>query len=396
MIADEIAVELSARFVRPGNLVLDPFCGTGRTLLAATERGAEGVGVDVNPLAILVARAKASRPSPTILSELLSQLSVQKDHANTPSISNMEMGRKVEWFSSRAKTELSDLINWINDYRLGRQELFFIAAILSATVREVSYCRDNQWKLHRMPHDSRNRFFKSPWVVFERRLRSALRDLTHLAETAGALRLVTGDARKLSRVLQQCKESRDFDLVLTSPPYGDSRTTVQYGGMSGICLGVLRHVRGLEVEIMTGGEIDRRCLGGSALEIEDRPTNMASRQFHYWHGGIDNPARRRVLRFMWDLELCCKEIGKVLKRGAQAVFVVARRSVGGWRLNLDRFLIEIFAQQNMVLDDSCTRRIQGKMTPNVINRHGRAQSGRLLGNRVCTMREEHILVFRKV
>src|SRR5258708_7105976 len=60
MIADELAVELSSKFVTPGIKVLDPFCGTGRTLIAAAERGAECVGLDINPLAILVTRAKVA------------------------------------------------------------------------------------------------------------------------------------------------------------------------------------------------------------------------------------------------------------------------------------------------------------------------------------------------
>jgi len=200
----------------------------------------------------------------------------------------------------------------------------------------------------------------------------------------------------LSHVLQLCGENDAFDLVLTSPPYGDSQTTVQYGGMSGICLGVIRHLHGLDIEIISGGEIDGRCLGGRPLETRDTRSNELLLQPHYWHGGIRNHARTRVHRFLGGLELSCKEIAKVLKRGGQAVFVIARRSVGGWRLNLDHFLIDTFMRQNLQLDEICTRRIEGKMTPPVINRHGRSARGKYLGKLVHTMREEHILVFRKV
>ena len=196
-------------------------------------------------------------------------------------------------------------------------------------------------------------------------------------------------------MLQESGENSCFDLVLTSPPYGDSRTTVQYGGMSGICLGVLRHLRGLDIEIISGGEIDRRCLGGRALEPRNLKPDKRLLQPHYWYGGIRNPARNRVHRFLWELDLCCKEITKVLRRGGQAIFVVARRSIGGWRLNLDHFLMDTFMRQNMRLDGICTRRIEGKMTPTVINRHGRSVREEYFGNRVYTMREEHILVFRK-
>ena len=46
-------VELIARMVanssRPGELVYDPFCGSGSTLLAAHQLGRIGYGVEVNP-----------------------------------------------------------------------------------------------------------------------------------------------------------------------------------------------------------------------------------------------------------------------------------------------------------------------------------------------------------
>ena len=38
--------------------VLDPFCGSGTTLVEAASYGLQGIGVDLNPLATLVARVK--------------------------------------------------------------------------------------------------------------------------------------------------------------------------------------------------------------------------------------------------------------------------------------------------------------------------------------------------
>jgi len=43
---------------RPGERVLDPFCGRGTTLFAARLLGLEAVGIDVNPVAAAIAEAK--------------------------------------------------------------------------------------------------------------------------------------------------------------------------------------------------------------------------------------------------------------------------------------------------------------------------------------------------
>ena len=69
---------------------------------------------------------------------------------------DLEEGRKVSWFSAKAKRELSALIWFINRCALRPQELDLVAGILSATAREVSYCRNDQWKIHRMPPAERS------------------------------------------------------------------------------------------------------------------------------------------------------------------------------------------------------------------------------------------------
>ena len=52
----------------PGNRVLDPFCGSGTSLLAAQRRGLPSLGIDLNPVACLISRVKTS-PKPGGLEE---------------------------------------------------------------------------------------------------------------------------------------------------------------------------------------------------------------------------------------------------------------------------------------------------------------------------------------
>lgn len=49
--------------------VLDPFCGTGTTLLSCAEHGLDGDTVDINPFLIWLAKAKLARYSPRHLAE---------------------------------------------------------------------------------------------------------------------------------------------------------------------------------------------------------------------------------------------------------------------------------------------------------------------------------------
>jgi hypothetical protein len=55
---------------RGGPVLLDPFCGSGTTLVEMRAAGLRAIGVDLNPLAVLVARAKTWTVSPRRRKEL--------------------------------------------------------------------------------------------------------------------------------------------------------------------------------------------------------------------------------------------------------------------------------------------------------------------------------------
>jgi DNA modification methylase len=52
---------LVAAHSRPGELVMDPYCGSGTTLVAAKELGRRGIGIDASPEAIRVSRERLGR-----------------------------------------------------------------------------------------------------------------------------------------------------------------------------------------------------------------------------------------------------------------------------------------------------------------------------------------------
>src|ERR1043166_9115219 len=58
----------------PGDLVYDPFCGRGTTVLEACVQGRIGVGSDANPLACALTSAKANPPTAAALTKRIAQL----------------------------------------------------------------------------------------------------------------------------------------------------------------------------------------------------------------------------------------------------------------------------------------------------------------------------------
>lgn len=92
------------------------------------------VGVDANPLACLLTRAKLAPASAGIVAEVLHQLPMAKKIRPIRSLTAFTNG-KVEWFSSSVIRDLERVLTWLNGMQLAAPELSVVAAALSATVR---------------------------------------------------------------------------------------------------------------------------------------------------------------------------------------------------------------------------------------------------------------------
>jgi site-specific DNA-methyltransferase (cytosine-N4-specific) len=392
MVADDLALALADRYVEHGAAVLDPFCGSGRLLAAAARVPGRRVGFDANPLACLLTRARLANPDPGILTALIDDI-----HRVRSSVSNTSLRLrnfwKVEWFPPATLAELSQIIDWINRAGLEEPERLIVAAAISGAARDASYARKDSWKLHRLNADARNVFRASAWDSFERRLCYCVAEVLHEPMRCTETLIEVRDARTLASLQSRSPEMGVFDVILTSPPYGDSRTTVQYGSASALCLEFASRIVGLEDLFATGRSIDAICLGG-------RRRSGGLPQFKnlhpYWAGRMGTPLARAIAAFLQDYHEVCTGIASCLKPGGTAVLVVGQRSTGGYRLKLDRFTVDCFEMLGLRTIAIERRRLREKHLPRRINRYARSASPDLRAKGLTsTISNEIILSFRK-
>jgi len=381
MVADELAVSIAAAAVRSGARVLDPFCGSGRLLMAASALGAKTFGFDVNPLATLITKAKAADISPATIRDLArtALASFQSMSAREPLVLRHS---KVAWYSEAVGIELAQILDWLASLPLGREEMIVAAVALSAATRDAAWIQKSGWKLHRMNEAAREKHKVSAWSCFIRRLNQFARD-------AGENVLSGTVEVTLGAFTAPLEPAQRYDVILTSPPYGDSKTTVQYGAASGLCLDVITRLPGLEHLHRPGGQIDRDCLGSRL-----RPQAMMIKPF--WAGASRSEAARRVSSFLADYRATCSQLYEALKPGGTIVMVVGCRSVGGYRVRLDKFTISVMEELGLRTTGVARRRLVGKTLPRVVNRFARAGIDRRSTGRVKTMDEEQILTFESM
>ncbi len=394
MIPDQVSEGLISEFAHNKATLLDPFCGSGRIVFNSSLLGHDSVGIDINPLACLIAKSKNINIPEPRFSEIYDSILLFRSSNSNISRYDVEPNRKVNWFSEQNKNELCQIIEYINQNIVSYEELVFLSTVLSATVREVSFCRNDQWKLHRLSKDKRDRLTVSAWDVFLRRLMKMEGAITTNNKPRGSYSILNGDTKNLCDFPGLTPRDQLFDIVITSPPYGDSKTTVQYGAMSSLCLGVLMNIKDLNITFISGQHIDNLCLGGDQPYSNNKLLHDGFNLKDYWHGGQDNSAISRVISFSNDLIESTSQICKQVKRDGTIIFVVSRRLVGGWRYYIDKLLIDTMNKNGWFISEVRRRKIISKVAPAYINR-----LARLKGNnnsrysRVPTMREEYILIF---
>jgi DNA modification methylase len=360
MMIPQVARRLIRLYARPHETLLDPFCGSGTSLVEARLAGLNAYGIDLNPLAVLLARVKTT---PLPVDHLQATLArIYERYRQLQSLPEEEQCRRIPrffnidyWFApqiQRSLVLLRDAILEIADYPT--REFFLVA--FSHTVRECSYTRKGEFKLYRIPLEQQHNHQPDALAVF---LAKAEANIAGMVRFASEVKLATwvqvfqADTRQ-----RQPIPDESVDIVVTSPPYGDSHTTVAYVQSSRLSLQWL----GLSDD--EAKSIDARALGGK--DISDSKRIYQSRSLEDALSQItprDKRRSRQVFAFYDDFALCLKEITRVCRRGARACFVVGNRTVRGVKIPTDTILVEMAQCFGWRLLDRFERRIPNKRMP---------------------------------
>lgn len=204
------------QFGGEGSTVLDPFAGSGTTLVEGLLRGYRGIGVDLDPLAILISRAKTNLADPDELERAARYIKRGFSPARKLRVPMDGVENFPHWFSLDAWSKLQALLLRIERVDVGDDERRFLLVVFSSIVRWVSNADDQSQKtyvsgtLKKNPPEVLTTF----WRAFDRAV-AGLRDL-HEKRVGPVPDVFEMDGRDLTTL------GRSVDLVATSPPYFDS------------------------------------------------------------------------------------------------------------------------------------------------------------------------------
>ena len=358
----QLAKRLIEKYTAPGDKIVDPFCGGGSVLVEAVSNGRVAVGRDVNPLAVLISRAKTTPIKATRAIALLERILKDTDPDAHPPLIEKEL---AFWFKPDHTGPLYSLGRAVSAHVDPTDTLSpLFQTVFSSTVRDVSLTYRNEVRLRRMRPEEIDRFNVAPIVRFEERAWKAIAAASELPDLAEA-DIGIGDVRDIGLEDGECAG------LICSPPYGDERNGVSYIQFSKNMLAWLGYPKDFlkESKSMT--------LGWGKHERTAPPSPTLERALDAISEFPDSV--RQAIAFYSDYHSALSEMARVTR--GPIVVVIGQRVLRDTIFNNGTITAELMNDLGVPLSETFYRKLPSKRLPKM----------RQFG---AAINKETILVFR--
>ena len=314
-----LAGALIEQFSRPGEFVVDPFCGSGTVLVEALAAQRHAFGSDVNALAIRLAHQKSRVTAPAWRARFLAAADRVARRGFEAARQEDDLGppppEVASWFLPHVWRELDALgqtVDRVADRVLHETLLLVLSSLLTKVSRRESETSERvRWKPITAGFTSH---------LFIERARELERGLAALAKAAGrgvAAEVALADARRLPLA------DGSAALIVTSPPY--------FGTYDYAAIQTLRaQLIGLDLGVAQRHELGRR--------------GAANR---------DGPAA--LAEFTDGMADALREMARVLRPDGFAVVVTGDSHAGGRSIDGLAWLGEAAARAGLAIAASATQ-----------------------------------------
>lgn len=363
-------------------LLLDPYMGSGTSLVEASIKGIDAIGTDLNPLARLISKTKTTHYNTheikcyfsTILSYLFEYKEELVKNKNFDNISNHNY-----WYSKDSLIRLSYISQIIKEHIPEHCKDFFNTA-LSEVIREVSFTRNGEFKRYRMPEKKIKTFRPDVFKLFEEKIYRNIEGLIEYNKFSLKSTVQICDFNSSICIPHDIIPQNSVDMVITSPPYGDSKTTVAYGQFS--------RWSNEWFNFENAKDLDNYLMGGKKQTTELFITQSIRKELDEIKAH-DYKRYCEVISFLNDYYKSISNVSKVVKNGGIVCYVVGNRTVKGIQIPLDYFTAEMFEKNGFKHINTLVREIPNKRMPSKTSPTNKKN------RKVSTICNEYIVILEK-
>lgn len=327
--------------VEPDALIGDPMVGSGTTAVEALLAGRSAVGLDLNPLSVLVSQSKVDALSmkPKEIERSYGELDAairrrRPGLAYFRSLHPDDQNYLKRWFSDNALRQVDRIMRaalGVSDARARR--IFTVA--LSNSLRAISFQKNDDLRVRRDVESAEQDPMGLCRSEIERQTRLiaslALELDTTIPTTRADVRI--GDVRELTKYWSDW--SRGLDLIVTSPPYATALPYLDTDRLSLIYLGLSERAthRQRDLEMIGNREVTKGHRSSYLKLLDEKGHLLPSavvrliRKIERLNRGTEAGFRRQNLpallsKYFFDMRTAFGQMSSVSKPGAQVFMVV--------------------------------------------------------------------------
>ena len=355
-----------------GAAVLDPFAGSGTTLLECAHAGWTALGFDINPLAVLIANAKihALRIADGTLQRIADAVVAQVEPYVWLSTNEDVTSRDIDtalgsswremlpsyeylasWFQVPVLAQASIALGVLQSTVTDPRDRAIFEVLLSDQLRDCSLQEPADLRIRRR----KERLANYPLLIsfldaIKTRIPRVVRARAEIGEVEGSQHALLHDVTGSAPLESQGLGWGSFDAIITSPPYAAALPYIDTQRLSLVLLGHVRPeaIRAAEARLMGARDLTKRERLSAEHAIRTGDKDLPSEVLSFCEDLLDaasrtgNGFRRKnkpalVYRYLRQMSSFFQRVKSGLKPGAKAAFVIGvnRTELGGEEFTID-------------------------------------------------------------
>lgn len=331
-------------FSNKGELVFDPFMGSGTTGVESLKLGRKFLGVDINPLSCLISRSKLNVYDTKVLNfiykdfeDMFSNLNNEINDYEIPFLLNRD-----HWFEKKVQYDLvyirKCIDNFIIENKLKMIYKDFLLSTLSSMIKQVSYA-DN---MHVFPGVSKRikRLIENNEISFNVKttfLNFIKKRIKYVEEFQHKSQFTIINSSSSNTNLK--KYYNKVDLVVTNPPYISS---IRYSETMKLELYWMQFC----VDQNEFRELSMNMIGFDKFRVNEIKENQNSKyksinSIIYELYQINKRLSFTVLKYFEDMEKVIINVYKTLKKGKKFVIKIGNSKIKKIEIETGKILSEI-------------------------------------------------------
>jgi len=380
----QIVSRLAEKYTQEGDFIIDPFGGCGTTLVESKVMGRPSIAVDINPVAVLITKAKITPIDPAKIEKEFAILQRKFETYNENTKVKVPEHERIDyWFKPEEKRRLAFVFAEISRIKDRDAQNFFFCGFSNI----LKNCSIWLQKSNKPTRDFEKKP-SEPIKTFMKQIKMMLRGNTRLFELLSekgylkvSSKVVCADARTIPI------KDNNVSLIITSPPYV---TSYEYADLHQLTALWLEHIKDLS-------DFRKRFIGTSYHNKKDLTLNSATAEnIRKELLKKDKKIAEEVSTYFSEMNQVFIEMKRILKKGGRTCIVIGDTSLKGVEILNAEVFVEQLQNLGFKVDDIIKREIPSKNLPSTRDKKTGRFAKATDKKKVLVYSTEYVLIMQKI